>query len=106
MQITTKEAASMIRNSGGKLFSVTFEKRNKPGVIRRLTGRVGVRKDVKGVGQKFNPADHNLLTVYEFVTDPERDERGRVRCMATQWRSVGIERIRSLKIKGFTFDVV
>ena len=105
MNITTKEAACMIRNSGGKLFRVEFEKRTKPGAIRRMTGRVGDRKDVKGTGQAFNPADHDLLTVYEFVTDPSRDERGRVRCMATQWRSIGIERIRRLKMNGVTFEV-
>lgn len=112
MKITTNEAAQLIRGSKGKLFRITFEKRKAPGAIRHMTARVGVwnPRYVKGEGQKFNPADHNLLTVFEFVREPAtvRDERGRFAGsgnMACQWRSLGIERIRRLKMNGEVFEV-
>jgi len=112
MKITTEQAAGLIRSSKGKLFRVTFEKRGAAGAIRHMTARVGVWNPqyVKGEGQKFNPADHNLLTVFEFVTDPStvRDANGRFAGsgnMACQWRSIGIERIRKLKMNGEVFEI-
>jgi hypothetical protein len=103
-QITQTEAARMIRNSGGKLFSVTFTKRST-GSRRRMTARVGVRKGVSGGGQRFNPADHHLLTVHEFVTDPARGDRGQLSNMGTQWRSVPIDGITELRCGGQIFQV-
>jgi hypothetical protein len=102
--ISCRVAADLIRKSGGKLFSVQFRKR-RDGSLRRMTARTGVRKGVTGEGQTFNPADHDLLTVHEFVTDPAR-ERGRVRNLETQWRSVPIEGIQTLKLGGKTFEVI
>ena len=102
--ISQNEAATLIKESRGKLFSVTFIKR-KDGSRRRMTARVGVRKGVNGDGLKFNPADHNLLTVHEFVTDPTRGEKGRVRNMVTQFRSVPIDGIIQLKVGGKTFEI-
>jgi hypothetical protein len=103
--ITQSDAARMIRESGGKLFSVTFTKRGN-GALRRMTARTGVRKGVTGDGLRFNPHDHYLLTVHEFVTHPERGERGRLRNMGTQFRSVPVDGIVELRIGGQTFNVV
>jgi hypothetical protein len=110
--INVHQAAEMIRHSNGKLFSVTFVKR-KDGSRRRMTARTGVRKGVTGEGQKFNPADHDLLVVHEFVSlrdeTPRRDTRKGlltpVRCIETQFRSVPIEGIVRLKIAGQVFEV-
>lgn len=102
--ITTQAAATLIRATKGKLFSVTFNKRtnNAP---RRMTGRLGVRKGTTGQGKKFNDRDHNLITVHEFVSDPNmgRNAKGQFQGsgnMQTQFRSVSIERITNLKLGG------
>lgn len=109
--ITEAEAVKLMRNTKGKLFSVVFEKRTKPGVIRRMVCRTGVRKGVSGEGQSFNPADHSLLTVHEFVTIPDttRGQRGRFvgnGNMGTQFRHVAFEGIRTLRIAGKEYEIV
>lgn len=48
----------------GKIFSVTFVK--KDGTLRKMTARLGVKKDLKGVGLKFDPAEKNLLVVFDM----------------------------------------
>jgi len=93
----------MIEASGGKIFSVTFVKRST-GTSRRMTGRRGVRKGVNGEGQPFNPKDHGLITVCEFVANPER-VKGRVRNMGQQFRHVSVEGITGLRIQGKDFQV-
>jgi hypothetical protein len=103
--ITQSEAANLIRQSGGKLFGVTFLTRGK-GNLRRMTARTGVRKGTTGEGQKFNARDLNLITVHEFVTDEARDARGRYRNLTTQFRNVAIEGITRLKVGGTEYDVV
>jgi hypothetical protein len=101
--LSQEQAADMIRKSGGKIFSVTFNKRST-GTPRRLTGRVGVTQQVTGEGKAFNPRDHNLLTVYEFVGSGQ-DAKGRHSTIGRQWRHVAIEGITSLRMRGKTFQV-
>jgi hypothetical protein len=48
----------------GKIFSVTFVK--KDGSLRKMTARLGVKKNLKGVGLKFDPAEKNLLVVFDM----------------------------------------
>lgn len=51
-----------IKDTKGKFFTVTFVK--KDGSERKMTARVGVKKGVKNVGQKYVPSDKSLVTVY------------------------------------------
>jgi hypothetical protein len=107
--ISKQEAAEMIRGTNGKLFGVTFIKRST-GSKRRMTARLGVSKGVTGEGQKFNPRDHDLITVHEFVTDPNtsRDEKGHFSgagSMATHFRNIAIEGITEVRIGGKIFQV-
>ena len=102
--ISQSQAAELIRTSKGKIFSVTFIKRST-GSPRRMVGRVGVTQGVTGAGKTFNTADHNLLTVFELVTDNARGPKGQLRNMGKQWRHVSIEGITSLKMAGKTFEV-
>lgn len=111
MQVIDKRAAeSMIRQSGGKLFSVTFIKRSN-GARRRMTARLGVTQGVTGAGKAFNERDHDLITVHEFVTDPrsiQRDEKGRIQggtLVAGQFRHVPVEGIINLKLGGQEYEV-
>jgi hypothetical protein len=50
--------------TNGKFFSVSFIK--KDGTERRMTARLGVKKDIKGVGLKFNPSERNLIVVFDI----------------------------------------
>ena len=47
----------------GKYFSVVFTKKDNS--IRRMTARIGVKKGVKGVGMKYDPADHGMMVVWD-----------------------------------------
>lgn len=53
-----------IKKTNGKIFSVTFIK--KDGTIRKMNARLGVKKDIKGVGLKFNPSEKNLIVVFDM----------------------------------------
>jgi hypothetical protein len=50
--------------TNGKFFSVSFIK--KDGTTRKMTARLGVKKDIKGVGLKFNPTERNLIVVFDI----------------------------------------
>ena len=50
--------------TNGRFFSVSFIK--KDGTKRKMTARLGVKKDIKGVGLKFNPTERNLIVVFDI----------------------------------------
>ena len=107
--INHTQAEELMRSTGGKLFAVRFNKRSN-GAPRRMTCRLGVRKGVTGEGKKFNDSDHNLLTVHEFVTgSAARDNQGRFVMGAvaadTQFRSVPLERVTWLRVRGREYQV-
>jgi len=49
--------------TNGRFFSVSFIK--KDGTTRKMTARLGVKKNIKGVGLKFNPSEKNLIVVFD-----------------------------------------
>lgn len=53
-----------IKKTNGKIFSVTFVK--KDGTIRKMTARLGVKKDIKGVGLSFDPTAKQLVVVFDM----------------------------------------
>ena len=68
--ITRDEAKKLIHETGGRVFSAIFVK--KDGTDRKMNCRLGVRKGVKGVGRKFNPADYDLIGVFDMQKDAHR----------------------------------
>ena len=50
--------------TNGRFFSVSFIK--KDGSERKMTARLGVKKNIKGVGLKFNPTERNLIVVFDI----------------------------------------
>lgn len=48
----------------GKVFGAVFQKTD--GSERVMSARVGVRKDLKGVGHKFSCRERNLLSVFDM----------------------------------------
>lgn len=65
-----KSIQQIIMDTKGKFFTTTFIK--KDGSTRKMTARLGVRKGVNGKGLKFNPAEKDLLVVYEMSKDAHR----------------------------------
>jgi hypothetical protein len=53
-----------ILETKGKIFGVTFIK--KDGTTRNMTARLGVKKNLKGVGLSFNPDERNLIVVFDM----------------------------------------
>jgi molybdenum cofactor biosynthesis enzyme len=68
--------------ANGQIFNVKFTKVN--GEIRIMNARIGVKKDLKGVGMGYNAISKNILTVYDM------QKKG--------YRSIKCERIISIKI--------
>jgi hypothetical protein len=64
--------AAMLRKTGGKFFSLTFEK--KDGTIRHMVARIGVRKGVKGTGTQ---RPENIFTIFDI-------QKGEFRCFAAE----------------------
>jgi len=97
--ITTAEAAQMIENSNGKVFSVTFIKRTT-GEVRTMRAMLGenTRKDLAGGPAAYNPADHGLIWVYLMAGDCNRAE-------SRNRRSIAVEGIQRLALDGKTFEV-
>lgn len=48
----------------GKIFNVTFLKAN--GELRRMNARLGVKKNLKGTGLKYDPVARGNLIVYSM----------------------------------------
>lgn len=70
----------------GRVFAVDFIK--KDGTPRTMNARLGVKKGVKGVGQKFNPSDYQLLTVFDMQKNA--------------FRMIGLETVTRVTIGGET----
>lgn len=48
----------------GRIFNVTFVKRNSE--VRRMNARLGVKKNLKGTGLKYDPTSRGNLIVYSM----------------------------------------
>lgn len=70
-----KYVDAALANVGGQFMRVDFIK--KDGTIRKLIGRQGVTKHVKGTGSKAKPA--NIVTVWDTQAKAYRSfDKGRV----------------------------
>ena len=83
----TRDAVLSLVNDG-KFFGVEFIKRTT-GELRQMQARIGVTKHLKGGAKKFDDASKNLLTVFSM------DANG--------YRSIPIDAIQSLTVKGITY---
>lgn len=50
--------------NNGSIFTVIFEKSN--GELRTITGRINVKKHLKGGRKTFSDEEKNLITIYSF----------------------------------------
>lgn len=90
MKITSEMAVKMMKRTGGKIFSVSFEKRD--GSTRDMVCRTGVTKGVKGVGMAYEPEEHDLMAVYD------------VECEG--YRMIPLDSIKKVKVNGKEYTVV
>lgn len=89
MKLNLSEVRDLIKSAKGKIFSATFVKSN--GDIRIMTARTGVRKDLKGIGLKYDPKEYNLITVFDM------NKR--------QYRSINIGTLLNLRMNGTLYNV-
>lgn len=83
----TRDAVLSLVNDG-KFFGVEFINRTT-GEARKMQARIGVTKHLKGGAKKFDDASKNLLIVFSM------DANG--------YRSIPIDAITSLSVKGITY---
>jgi hypothetical protein len=88
--ISRAEAVTLIKNTKGKFFTVTFIKRTN-GKERVMNARLGVKAYLKGGVLPYDPASKNLLTVYDM---------GR-----RKYRHINLDTISKLKIGNNEYKV-
>lgn len=88
--ITSIEAVQKLLATNGRVFRVTFIKRTT-GEIRNLVGRLGVQKNLTGVGMSYNPADKGLVVVYDF--------------QKKAYRMINCESIQEIVVDGVTYTI-
>jgi len=85
---TTLFLQDLREKAGNTLFSVEFWK--KDGTYRKLKGRFGVAKDLKGKGLGYEPLDHGLLNIWDI------DKKA--------YRMVTVANIERMKVRGITYN--
>jgi hypothetical protein len=88
--ITRNEAIQKLGATNGRVFRATFIKRTD-GTIRNLTGRLGVSKNITGVGMAYDPADKGLITVFDFQKNA--------------YRMINAEALLEIVVDGTTYKV-
>ena len=68
--ITKQAAGTLIKRSGGAIFTARFV--NKNGEVRDMNARLHVSKYVTGAGRSYNPADYGLIGVFDMQKDAHR----------------------------------
>ena len=88
-KISPQDAAQMIKDTGGKFFTVTFVKRTDNS-IRTMNCRRGVKLGIKGTGtRKSRPT--GLVTVYDMKN--------------SAYRNINVSGIRSIRMRGTEYKV-
>jgi hypothetical protein len=89
-KITQEMAEKLIKSTNGRIFSAIFTK--KDGSDRKMVCRLGVTKHLKGGEQSFEPADFDMITVFDV------QKKG--------YRMVRVDTLKSVSVDGEEFEVV
>jgi hypothetical protein len=89
-------ALDLIKNSNGKVFGVKFTK--KDGSIREMCARLKVKKNLKGVGMKFNPKELGYVTAFDMNAKDKRGGTG-------DYRLININTLMHLSLEGKEYEV-
>ena len=82
----------------GKFVGVTFRKKN--GQMRNLTGRAGVGKHTNGKGMAYNPADKNMITIWESTRSNRKSEGDK------GYRMVTLHRVIQIRANKLRYNIV
>ena len=74
VKIGKVKALELIKNSNGKVFGVKFTK--KDGSLREMCARLKVKKNIKGVGMKFDPKELGYVTAFDMNANDKRGGKG------------------------------
>ncbi len=88
---TIVDAFNFIEESNGRIFSVKFISRTTH-ELREMTCRTGVKKHLKGGQRAYDPAEHNLVYVYDM------GEKG--------YRCFPLDGLKEIKIDGKWHTIV
>lgn len=88
--ISKVSAVELINKSRGRIFTVTYKKKDNS--IRVMNCRLGVRKGVSGVGMAYEPALRGLKSVFDM--------------QKKEFRMLNLETIKMLKMNGEEFFVI
>lgn len=97
-EISREDAIRMIENSGGKFFTVIFEKKQDPGVMRKLVCQYGQNPNHPGVA-RYNLKEKGLVGVFCPFPNPENK-------VPPGNRSFSVAGLRVLTINKKTYKVV
>ena len=81
------EMVKMVKSTQGKWFSCTFIKVD--GSKRKMNGRIGCHKGVKGIGRKFKK--DNLVTVFD--------------ARAKEYRMINVDTMLTFNCGGFSWKI-
>jgi len=82
IQIDTNKVKDLILNSNGRVFTVVFKK--KDGSDRKMNCRIGVTKHVNCTGLAYNPANYDLIPVFDM--------------QVKNYRMVNLDTVKALQI--------
>ena len=94
-KITRSQAIDLIKDAGHAIFSVDFKKLS--GDTRTINGRLGVKKGVKGTGNKTNIKAMGFIRVYEQKKPNTNVKAG--------FKLVDSRTISGLRINGESYEV-
>lgn len=97
VNINIEEAKQIIEDTKGKIFGVSFIK--KDGLLRKMSCRLGVAIGVKGVvNRKEEDEKYGYITVYDFNADSERDKKG-------NYRRINLNTLKEISFQGERFKI-
>ena len=96
VKIGKVKALELIKNSNGKVFGVKFTK--KDGSLREMCARLKVKKNLKGVGMRFDPKELGYLTVFDMNAIDKDGSKGAYRQMDTRT-------VKHLSLEGQEYEV-
>jgi len=89
-KITSEQVVALLKSTDGAIFSVTFVK--KDGTDRDMVCRLGVTKHLKGGEQAYDPAEYDLLCVFDM--------------QKAAYRSINLNTLKRVKLDGQEYEVI
>lgn len=89
-KIDTTNAVKLIRSTKGKIFTVSFVK--KDGTLRKMNCRLGVTKHLKGGELAFDPKEYDLISVFDLQKNA--------------YRMINVDTLVEVSVNGESFEVI